>query len=296
MNIRNDLHSGYNFQQYTRRGTLEGEESGGNSYKKHLSSERAASSADPNKKMTGEPARPRPPVTPIKQLQAASKDKEMPGMEIPVVPEPVDEPTRAKLEELVRRKKRGQEPCPFAGAHGECFRPDIRCGERAQYSDRETDTQHKKPHRCLYSPYFPGETVIVVESKPLYREFLLNTFKLFLHYEEAKIEVVSTLQAASDLLTELKLQDRTIGLIILSCTMLGNEESHLLNEIYDRNLAAEIILTGDFPEDELRLPNELLARMVDAGKPFINCYLRMPIPTEQFVSAINELFFGRFLS
>lgn len=296
MNIRNDIRMGSNFHQYNRHGTFSEESSGGNIHKKHLSAERSASVTPIANPVHGSKRPPSEPIKPLQELQAANKDRESVEIVPQKTPAQIDEPTREMLEDRVRRKKRHHDPCPFSGSHGECFRPDIRCGERAQYSGRETDQQHGKPHRCLYTPFFPGDNVIIVENDLLLREFLLDSFKLFLNYDLEKVSVVSSTEEATSLLTTFKLQDRSIGLIILNCSTLGtNSCSHLLNEIFDRNIAAEIILTGETPENELLFPEEIKQKMIDTETPFISAYLQSPIHSDSLIKTIHTLFFGRYL-
>lgn len=295
MNIRNDFRQGSNFHQYNRDGTFSEESSGGNIHKKHFSAERSASVTPIIKDVHGSKHPPAEPIKPLLESQASNKDRSPIEIKQEFTPPHVDEPTRKMLEDRVRIKKRHHEQCPFTGQHGECFRPDIRCGERAQYSGRENDQQHGKPHRCLYTPFFPGDNVIIVESDLLLREFLLDSFKLFLNYNLEKVSVVNSPEEATALLTKFKLQDRPIGLIILNCTTLGIGASHLLDEIYDRNLSAEIILTGDTPEDELVFPEEMKRRMIDTKLPFISAYLQTPIHTDHLLATVHSLFFGRYL-
>lgn len=296
MDLNNNIPPHQNFHTYNRNGRVSQKGSGNNTpYTRQLAAFRSASVIPHPDPVEGSPKEEKALPEQIAETSAIPKDRT--ELELPheITPKHIDETTRSALENRVRIKKRKHEKCPFTGANGECFRPDIRCGERAQYSERESEKQHDKPHRCLYTPYFPSDNVIVVENDPLQREFILDTFKLFLSYDMEKIASINTPEAATEVLTRYKLQNRMIGLIILSSDSLGSGAVRFLNELYDRNINAEIILTGSVTENELETLKPFTKRELIPGVSFISKYLQTPIHTEKFLEAINTLHFGRFL-
>lgn len=296
MDLNNRIPPKSNFPTYNRSGRVSSNESGNNTpYTRQLAAFRSASTIPQPDPVKGSPKEEKP--IPVQVQETSSIPKDRSELELPheITPKKLDEPTRAALENRVRITKRKHDKCPFAGVHGECFRPDIRCGERAQYSGRESEKQQDKPHRCLYTPYFPSDNVIVVENDPLQREFILDSFKLFLNYDMEKIAAINTPEAAKELLTRYKLQNRLIGLIVLSSDSLGSGALGFLSELYDRNINAEIILTGSVTEKEQNNLKSFLNRELIPGLPFISKYLQTPIHTEKFVETISTLFFGRYL-
>ncbi len=243
-------------------------------------------------KATTEDAKPlQSTVEVVEQIPQQFSDAKL---SLPLFPKTLDEPTRSMFEDRVRQKKSAHEKCPFVGVNGECCRPDIRCGERAQFSGRESEKQHKMPHRCLYVPYFASDNVIVVEQDPIQREFMLNSFKLFLNYDLEKIAILESAEAATEILTQYKLQNRMIGLVIINCSALGTGVFQFLTELYERNINADIILTSDVAEDEFVKLNKFMNLEVTPGFNFIAKYLQTPIHTEKLVDAISSLHFGRF--
>lgn len=202
---------------------------------------------------------------------------------------------RNSLEDKVRLQKRKRQKCQFAGINGECCKPDIRCGERSQFSGRENNKQQAQPHRCLYSPYFPSDNIIIVEPDPMIREFLLNTFKIFLNFDMEKITAFSAAEEAMQEVQKFKLQNRLIGLLIVNTDLPGAGAFTLVNDIYRRNINAEIILIGESDIMHNRTKSFLGDKELEPGLPFISDRLQTPVHTERLFEAINKLHFGKFL-
>lgn len=205
------------------------------------------------------------------------------------------ESERNSLEDRVRIQKRKREKCSFAGINGECCKPDIRCGERSQFSGRETNKQQAQPHRCLYSPYFSGDNVIIVEPDPMMREFFLNTFKIFLNFDMEKIVALSSAEEAIKQVQRFKLQNRLIGLLIVNTDLPGAGAFSLVNDIFKRNINSEILLIGASEFSHSRQKSFLGEKEIEPGLPFISARLQMPVHTERLIEEINKLHFGKFL-
>ncbi len=281
------------YQAYTR-GNPPKLSSAGKSFTQVLGSLRAGSEFPVTEPSRETKTTERQLLSPIAAMDSLPKDQ---GTKIsfPAPPKTLDELSRNALEDRVREKKRKRERCSFTGINGECCRPDIRCGERAQYSGRESDRQQTMPHRCLYNPYFSSDNIIIVENDPLQREFLLNSFKLFLNYDMDKIATLPSAAEATETLTRYKLQNRMIGLVVLNISSLGTGVYNLLTDLFDRNINAEIVLlSNDYQEDQAILA-EFGTKMIAKDTPFISSVLTLPVHTEKFVSAINTLHFGKFL-
>lgn len=283
------------FPTYNRAGRLRSGSYNGAPFSKVLASFRSASEIPIPEPIKGSPTPEKPMLTPVSQIEPLPQDRGHSELSMPLSPKNIDESTRNQLENRVRTRKRQREKCPFTGINGECCRPDIRCGERVQFSGRESDKQQNMPHRCLYTPYFSSDNVIIVESDPLQREFMLNSFKLFLNYDMEKIATIQTGDAATEMLTRYKLQNRMIGLVVVNCSSLGTGVYRFLTELYERNINAEIILTGTGSDEEMQLVNEFRKKEVSSGVSFISEYLELPVHTEKFISAVSTLHFGRFL-
>ncbi len=202
---------------------------------------------------------------------------------------------RGTIEEKVRLHKRKRQKCPFAGINGECCKPDIRCGERSQFSGRETNKQQSQPHRCLYSPYFSGDNVVIVEPDPMMREFLLNTFKIFLNFDMEKIIALSSAEEAMQQVQKFKLQNRLIGLLIINTDLPGAGAYTLVNDIFKRNCNSEIVLIGESELLHNSSKSFLGEKEIEPGLPFIASRLQTPVHTERLIDEINRLHFGKFL-
>ncbi len=202
---------------------------------------------------------------------------------------------RNTLENMVRLRKRKRLKCTYAGINGECCKPDIRCGERAQFSGRETSRQQQQPHRCLYSPYFSGDNVIIVEPNAMMREFFLNTFKLFLNYDMEKIVALASAEEAMKRVQTCKLQNRQIGLLIVNVDLPGAGAYSLVNDMYRRNSNSEIILIGASESINRRNKSFLGDRELEPGLPYLSARLQTPVHTELLIEEIGKLHFGKFL-
>lgn len=294
-NIAGTTPSQENFPTYNRTGRLRSGSYNGTPFSRVLASFRSASEIPVPAPLNNGPEEPQKLLNPVSPTQTIPQDRNQSEILLNNSPVKLDELTRNKLENRVRQKKRLREKCPFTGINGECCRPDIRCGERAQFSGRESDKQQSMPHRCLYTPYFSSDNVIIVEKDPFQREFMLNSFKLFLNYDMEKIATLETAEAATEILTRYKLQNRMVGLVIVNGSTLGTGTHQFLSELYDRNCNTEIILTGDQTEEEFTILREFSEKEITPGIPFISTYLQTPIHTEKLVETINSLHFGRFL-
>jgi response regulator of citrate/malate metabolism len=124
---------------------------------------------------------------------------------------------------------------------------------------------------------------------------MLNSFKLFLNYDMEKIAVLNSAEEASETLIKYKMQNRMIGLVIVDCTTIGTGVYNFLKDIFDRNINADIILTGAIKKDDLKILREFTNLKVGDNNFFISDYLQTPIHTERFVKAIQRLHFGQHL-
>lgn len=231
-------------------------------------------------------------VTPVVEIPKEELPKEIFSK---AVQPKLSESERNSLEDRVRIHKRKRMKCPFAGVNGECCKPDIRCGERSQFSGRENDRQQAQPHRCLYSPYFSGDNVIIVEPDPMMREFLLNTFKIFLNFDMEKIVALPNAEEAMSQVKKFKLQNRLIGLLIVNTDLPGAGAFTLVNDIYKRNINSEIVLISGSELSHSRSESFLGDKEIEPGLPFISSRLQTPVHTERLIEEINSLHFGKFL-
>ncbi len=283
-----------NYQTYTRSNTSKTTNSGGTNFTRILGSLRSGSEfpiTEPSREVKSTE---RQLLSPVAAIDPLPKDQGR-KLTLPTTPKVLDELSRNALEDRVREKKRKRQRCSFSGINGECCRPDIRCGERAQYSGRESDRQQTMPHRCLYNPYFSSDNIIIVENDPLQREFLLNSFKLFLNYDMDKIATLPSAEEATETLTRYKLQNRMIGLVVLNISSLGTGVYNLLTDLFDRNINAEIVLLSNNYKEDQAILAEFGTKMIAKDTPFISSTLTLPVHTEKFVSAVNTLHFGKFL-
>lgn len=227
--------------------------------------------------------------------------KEIPHKDLPkdilnrVTQPKLTDAERTSIEDRVRIQKRKRQKCSFTGINGECCKPDIRCGERSQFSGRETNRQQSQPHRCLYSPYFSGDNVIIVEPDAMIREFLLNTFKIFLNFDMEKIVALASAEEAMKQVQKFKLQNRLIGLIIVNTDLPGAGAFSLVNDVYKRNMNSEIILISESDLSHSRTESFLGDKEIEPGLPFISARLQTPVHTERLIEEINKLHFGKFL-
>lgn len=287
-----------NFPLYKRDGSWGKPQISTHPHSRQLAGFQSASTTPPSRIVETVKEEKEPGITPISKSQkiekTTPKQPQIP-LNLELRQNMISDVTRKVLEDRVRLIKRELGKCPFQGENGECFRHDIRCGERAQFNERENENQHSKPHHCLYTPFFPGDSIIIVEEDLLLKEFMLNTLKLFLHYDEGKVSIVTTAEAAIEKFKHFKLQNRLIGLIFISCKRVNSGTVKLLSELFERNINAEIVLTGPTPIGELTGLDSFLTRYIGGEMPFISKYLQTPIPTEILTETLQNLNFGKYL-
>jgi len=201
---------------------------------------------------------------------------------------------RKRLENRVRRTKKERKKCPFCTRSTQCSRPWIRCGERTQYSLRETGTQQRSVHHCTYSPHTSGDHVLIFDPDETMGNFCRASFSLFCSYDPEKITVVSSAREALRRLSESKLSGFRFGLVLCDCSDRESEGAALVDELYDRNFDCDIVAMH---KDRSSRPPQ---RWIDAGKgsspiPFIAGYLKKPFHSNELIDILRKLDFSRNL-
>lgn len=293
MNINRESHIGPDYSTYDRKGHVS-HESDADPGTKRLAAERSASVTPHPDKVEVTRKEPAKQVQELEKIKEILQDKSLPDLHLQKESTHSDRYSKSMLENHVRLLKRKGEKCPYVGPHEECLRPDLRCGDRAQYSERESRAQHARLHRCFYSPFFTGDTIMLVERDTLLSGYIVDTLKLFLSFSSDKIVVLRSAEEAVDTLTHLKLQNRMLGLILINVSTVGKGLVDLLDEIFERNLSAEIVLTGEGVKQDLAIHSELVTHNLEPGLPFISAYIQSPVHSTKLIETISELKFGKY--
>lgn len=203
--------------------------------------------------------------------------------------------SRRRMEDRVRRAKRRRLPCPFRSESGQCTKRFIRCGERSQFSMRETGRQQRLPHRCNYYPQIRGDHVLLVDDDPRMRQFCAQSLALFLDYDDEKILTAGAAFEAIDIIKKSKLSGRYCGLVISDIVMPRSSGYDLVNELYYRNFDTEVLLMK--ARDERADPPEGYMGNVEIlpHRPFVGGTLSKPFHSNELISAISKLRFSRLL-
>ena len=197
--------------------------------------------------------------------------------------------SRRNMEAIVRKIKRIGSECPYTGDSRQCTKVFIRCGERAQFSLRETTAQQILPHTCRYAPAARGENVLIVDSDPRVREFCKQTMALFLDHDHTTITTTDSPSEAIEMLNRSKLAGRRFGLFIVDASLPGNGGYWLVNELFGRNHDVNIILTrnGQSPK---KPPKDYAGNFELAPKNrFVSVVLSKPFHSDELVSALKKL-------
>jgi CheY-like chemotaxis protein len=197
--------------------------------------------------------------------------------------------TKQLMEDMVRRTKRSSAPCPHCGADNLCSKLTIRCGERMQYSTRETPDQRHKPHRCNYDPKQTGSCVLVVDDDRSVRDFLRNSFVLFLGYDDSKIHMASSAQEAITLLNRCKLDNKRCGLVVCDIALAPATGFDLVNEIFYRNYNTNVILMKE-KSDRVSKPAPYAGDAeIVPGESLVRAEIEKPFHSEEFVRIVRSI-------
>jgi CheY-like chemotaxis protein len=199
---------------------------------------------------------------------------------------------RRKMEDRVRRSKRAGSECPFKDDQGQCTALFIRCGDRLQFSMRESGSERTFLHRCLYDWRLRGDRVLIVDDEEKMRNFCSSAFALFLHIDESRISTAPSVDRAIDLLMRSKIEGRKFGLVITDILMPGKSGYDLVNELYDRNFDVEIVLMKE-EHEAVRFPQEYRGNAeVLPNRPFVSGILIKPFHSETLVLEVKKLRFN----
>jgi CheY-like chemotaxis protein len=200
---------------------------------------------------------------------------------------------RRRMENRVRRSKLLRSPCPFCTAERLCSKPFIRCGDRLQYSVRESAVQRTRTHHCTYDPARRGSYVLIVDDDPRMQEFCRSSFSLFLRYDAERIFTAGSAAEAIDILQRSKTAGDRIGLVITDIVMPGRSGYDLVNELYYRNFDVEVLVMSardEYPvePDDYRGNTEVVPNL-----PFVGGHLTKPFHSNHLIETVRRLEFGQ---
>ena len=199
---------------------------------------------------------------------------------------------RRRMEDRVRRSKRAGSECPFRDECGQCSMLFIRCGDRLQFSMRETGSERRFFHKCTYDWRNRGEYILIVDDDMTMQEFCKASFALFLDYDKTKIITTGSVDQAIDILARSKVEGKKCGLVISDIVMPGKNGYDLVNELYGRNFEVEIVL--------MREPHEVLPEPADykgttevlPNLPYVSCTLLKSFHSETLIREVQKLRVG----
>jgi CheY-like chemotaxis protein len=199
---------------------------------------------------------------------------------------------RRKIEDRVRRSKRAGSECPFKDADGQCSMLFIRCGDRLQFSMRESGSERRFFHRCTYDWRRRGDHVLIVDDDASTRDFCKSSFSLFMNYSPDMIATAGSVDAAIDMLSRSKIDGKKFGLVISDIIMPGRSGYDLVNELYSRNFDLEIVLMKE-ERETLDLPSGYRGgEEVLPNQSFVSGILIKPFHSDKLMLEVKNLRFG----
>jgi len=196
---------------------------------------------------------------------------------------------RKLMEDAARKSKRSRESCPYCNPRNVCARPYIRCGERMQFSTRESIDQRIQPHRCNYNPTCGDSNVLVVAESKTVRDFLANSLVMFLHIDPGSIHAASSGQEAIAILNRCKLENKRCRLVVSDISMQGLNGFELVNEIFARNWETNIVLLND-KNVTVPKPKRYAGDIeIVPGEPLVRAVVQKPFHSEEIVKIASSL-------
>ena len=199
--------------------------------------------------------------------------------------------SRKNMEDSIRAIKRARRQCPYCGPEQQCTKVFIRCGQRAQFSQRETIAQQVLPHDCGYFPLQRGANALIVEGDERVREFCKQSLALFLGRDDATITTTDSASVAIAEINRSKINKKGLGLVIVDAGLPGNSGYWLVNELFQRNHNADIIMTRD-PSAYSPMPKDFSGNVeILPNERFVNVVLSKPFHSEELIDALKKLRF-----
>jgi CheY-like chemotaxis protein len=197
--------------------------------------------------------------------------------------------TRKTLENSVRKLKRQRLPCPFQANESQCTKVFIRCGERTQFSKRETVPQQRAEHRCKYMADSASSCALIVDTDERIREFCKQTLQLFFASAPTDIFTADNAPQAIELINRSKQSNQRFGLVIIDSALPANSGYWLVNEIFQRNHDCNIILTSD-ASPRRKPPGDYLGESeILPDDRFVNIVLTKPFHSDTLITAVKKL-------
>jgi CheY-like chemotaxis protein len=200
--------------------------------------------------------------------------------------------SRKKMEDSVRLVKRQRKGCPYCADDRMCAKVFIRCGERAQFSMRESASQQVMAHSCNYAPHSRPGGVLIVDGDAHLSEFCKQTITLFLRRDGAEIQTTDSAAQAIELLKQSKVAGRRFGLVIVDASLPDGGGYWLVNELFRRNHDVNILLTQERRWSKKFPPDYMGNIEVAPSERFVSVVLAKPFHSEDLVKALKKLGVG----
>ncbi len=191
-------------------------------------------------------------------------------------------------EDKARRAKRARMECPFFN-DGLCGNLRIRCGEREQLGNPETEKQKNTPHRCNYSPDVSKEdiNILVIDDEPLIIDLCYEYFSN-MGIERNRIIQAETLEDGYRVLREMKDNSKMVHLVLCDIKLKDKSGYDIVSYITERNMNSRIMLMSAYTSVDDRPDNYLGDEEIIEGEKVVGAVLRKAFRYSELLSCVEK--------
>jgi CheY-like chemotaxis protein len=131
--------------------------------------------------------------------------------------------------------------------------------------------------------------ILIVDENKAVREFCKNSIQLFFNFNGNLIETAGNGFEAIEILKRFKIQGKQCGLVICDTDLSGISGFEIVNELYNRNYNAQVILTRD-EKTRSAAPRDFKGlREIIPEHAVVKKIIAKPFHSQTFIDAIKSM-------